>query len=226
MNNLVLLRPLSAIVILPGLLLIQLFSAQRLLSEDYPPGELDQIRDLGRAAIEELVARFPNEYGGNDVSRAAVLPVQGGIDNPYFTLQVENAFSRLSEKSGMEIYTRADEQLAAVLDEIGWNESYVDAIDPATIQKLGRLRGADAVVFTRVVVTKREDGGFSVRAICQVKEVETARNLWGGEVIQRSGQVISREQMLFYAKIAGVFLVLILLWSWIRSRLRKARRPR
>jgi hypothetical protein len=200
----------------------------RIAAEDetFTSAELDRIKELGRAAIEELTTTFSEEFHDAPVSRAAVLPVQRDIDQGYFTLQVENAFSRLGKQVNLEVYTRADEPLAAVLEEIGWNEGFVDAIDPSTVQKLGRLRGADAVVFTRVDVSRLDGGGFSVRAICQVKEVETARNLWGGEIVHRDEPPLSREQLISYAKMAGILLVVIAVWFRIRSSLRKARRPR
>jgi hypothetical protein len=193
---------------------------------DYTPAELEQIKDAGRSAIDELVDQFAREHGESDVARAAILPVQRDVDDSYFTLQIENAFARVSGDTGLKIYTRADKSLNAVLSEIEWSQTFVDAIDASTLQKFGQLRGADAVVYTRVDVTRMDDGAFLVRANSQLKEVETARTLWGGEVSKRSAQTLSQEQLRRYLLIGGAVLAFILLWFWIRSALQRARRPR
>jgi len=146
------------------------------------PADVDSegVKDAGNTAIEKLV---PEALTAAAVpKKLAILPLKQDIDGGYFTTQLGNAFVQIGGRSGFEIYTRDNSQWDALLQEIQWGDQFGDTMDAATIQKFGRIQGAQALVVGKVhSISKGEDGKPVVRLGIQIFEVETGRQLWGGE---------------------------------------------
>lgn len=99
--------------------------------------------------------------------------------------------SRLAENSS---------EWTSLLAEIRRGDRYADTMDPATVQKFGRIQGVQGVIVGRVtgvfLATLRSDAAvrfkeqerkqIQVRVTFQAYEVETGKQLWGGE---RTGSV-------------------------------------
>lgn len=194
--------------------------------ENYTPDEMDAIKTMGKEAIEAVASEFAAEFGNEGTNGVAILPIQRDVDSGYFTIQAENTLSNLSDETGLQVFTRADSSLANVLSEIEWNDNYVDVMDPATVQKFGRIQGADAVAFTRIDITRLGNNSFSVRANLQVQEVETAKVLWGGEALRKTQSFYTQGQIRLYLIIGGCILAVLIFLALIRRSLKKARRPR
>ena len=154
------------------------------------PPDPEMVRDAGNKAITALLTvlfthkDFPKRF--------AILPMQHDIDDGYFTSQVRNQFADLGQPNGYELYTRMDDEWKALLNEIKWGEQFGDTMDPATVQKFGRIQGVQGILMGRVVSeTKNDRGDVHVRITVQAFEVETGRLLWGQEQV---GEVLAEKK--------------------------------
>lgn len=165
--------------------------------------EVDQVRDLGKKAIVEIMQRFGEARGGENMESFIVLPLRKDLDQQYFTLQFENAFTQEAKQAGYKLYTRNDKALGELLDQIQWSQNNSDILDPSTIQELGKVVDAQAIVMPRVDITERKDGMLSVRVNMQVYERETFRLHWGDESVIVAKPPLSRDDLLFWT-VAGI----------------------
>jgi hypothetical protein len=149
-----------------------------------PSGDIDpeMVKDAGNKAITDLMTELLNH---NDLpKRFAILPMQHDVDGDYFTLQLRNQFTNIGTNNGYELYTRMDDEWKNLLNEIKWGQEYGDTMDPATVQKFGRIQGVQGIITGRIVSVSRDDkGSVHVRITAQAFEVETGRQLWGEEKI-------------------------------------------
>ncbi len=142
----------------------------------------EMVRDAGNKAIVALLTEMLSR---NDLpKRFAILPMQRDVDGDYFTIQMRNQFASIGTSNGYELYTRMDDDWKNLLDEIKWGQQYGDTMDPATVQKFGRIQGVQGIVTGRIVSISSDDkGSVHVRITAQAFEVETGRLLWGQEKI-------------------------------------------
>jgi len=85
-----------------------------------------------------------------------------------------------------------DDEWKALLNEIKWGEQFGDTMDPATVQKFGRIQGVQGIIMGRVVSESKDDkGDVHVRITIQAFEVETGRLLWGQEKV---GEVLAEKK--------------------------------
>ncbi|MCB1092576.1 MAG: hypothetical protein KDL87_13660, partial [Verrucomicrobiae bacterium] len=175
-------------------------NAPKIVSKPFlvPDGtDEDRLKDAARTAAEEVWKEFiqaaPN---GVSVSRFAILPLQKDIDGEYLALQLRNQFTEICGPQGLELYTRMDQEWQTLLKEIEWGESFGDTMDAATIQKFGRVKGVEALVFPRILgIAKTDSEGVKLRLNVQVFEIETGRQLWGREVIaEQAGTLVPVSQ--------------------------------
>ena len=145
--------------------------------------DADLVKEAGNKAIKALLSDFLNR-SDVPVKRFAVLPLQQDVDGGYFTLQLRNLFSTQGSAKGYELYTRMDDEFKMLLNEIAWGQSYGDTMDPATVQKFGRLQGVQGLITGRVSsVNKYKNDDVKVRFMMQVFEVETGKLVWGEEKV-------------------------------------------
>lgn len=176
------------LLMVAALAVVALTESASAQSRQYKPRDLaipadidpEKVKDAGNMAIEELV---PEALAVAGLPRKlAILPLQQDVDGGYFTTQLGNTFVQTGGRSGFEIYTRDNSQWDALLQEIQWGDQFGDTMDTATIQKFGRIQGVQALVVGKVnSITPGEDGNPVVRLGIQIFEVETGRQLWGGE---------------------------------------------
>ena len=142
----------------------------------------EMVKDAGNKAITVLLTELLNR---NDMpKRFAILPMQHDVDGDYFTLQLRNQFTTIGGANGYELYTRMDDEWKSLLNEIKWGQQFGDTMDPATVQKFGRIQGVQGIITGRIVsVSKDDKGSVHVRITAQAFEVETGRLLWGKEKI-------------------------------------------
>lgn len=188
----------------------------------------DEVKDAGNAALQKLVSRL---LAQSDLPKNfAILPLQSDIDGGYFTMQLQNFFSQLGSNGGYQLYAREDGPWSALLQEIEWGDAFRDTMDAATVQKFGRIQGVQALIVGRVTgITMDDDGKPQARVGLQAFEVETGRQLWGGE---ERGTVPAPEPLKGIAAIpggwftiagAGALLLLIIILAIAVGR---ASRPR
>ena len=146
------------------------------------PPNPEMVRDAGDQAIGDLLKDLVSHK--DFPKRFAILPMQHDLDGDYFTSQLRNKFADLGAANGFELYTRMDDEWKALLNEIKWGEQFGDTMDPATVQKFGRIQGVQGIITGRLVsVSKNDKGDVHVRITVQAFEVETGRFLWGQEKV-------------------------------------------
>ncbi len=198
----------------------------------------DRLKDAARSAAGQVWTEFLAAHpSGLTVKRFAILPLQRDLEDDYVTLQLRNQFTAVCGPQGLELYTRTDAEWDSLLKEIAWGENFGDTMDAATIQKFGRVKGVEALVFPRLLgIAKTPSGGVKLRLNAQVFEIETGRQLWGREVVAEiDGTLVPlssaplvrdaanyREWILWGAGIAVALIVLILILRAIA----RASRPR
>jgi len=190
-----------------------------------PDIDITVVKDTGKQAIAEVLAAFAANKAASGSQSYIILPLTSDIDQGYFTLQYENAFTQKAGAAGYKLYTRTDKTLEKVLTEIGFQQNYADSLDKSTVQKLA-LVGAQAVVLPRIDIDRGVDGAVTLRASISVHNVATGEKTWGDEFTKPVPGKLTTEQWVFYGAIAlgalGVFVILI----WFLLAIRKAARPR
>ena len=144
--------------------------------------DLDEAKMAGKAAVAELLNRFFPKARDVGVQSCIVLPLQCDLPGGYLSQQFENLFAQSSDTTGWRVYTRSNMALKALLDQMAWGEKYRDILDPETVQRLGRVVDAEAIILPRADIDPRWDGAVAVRASFSVYLRETLQKPWGDEV--------------------------------------------
>ena len=169
----------------------------------------------------------------------ALLPLGSDLDDGYFTLQARNEFASRASGTDYSLYTRDDAEWKSLLQEIRVGDQEGDTMDPATIQKFGRIQGVQGIIRGRIsgVYTGMAGPGtggvrmaddakvLQVRIIMQAFEVETGRLLWGSEKIAAvslpdDSLVVpgtKRQWILYGAGGIGAILILFVLARMLKS---------
>jgi hypothetical protein len=196
--------------------------------------DTDKLKDAAQTAATDVWKNYVSSVSDTKVKSFAVLPLQKDIDGDYVALQLRNKFTEICGPQGLQLYTRMDQEWNTLLKEIAWGENFGDTMDQATIQKFGRIKGVQALVFSRITGASITDrGGVKLRLNVQVFEVETGEQLWGREIVSvQEGtmvQVIDAQVVRDYRQwfIGGgaVLGALVLLFVLLKM-VAKASRPR
>lgn len=152
----------------------------------------EMAKDAGNEAIQKLLTEFLGQ-ADLKLKTFAVLPLATDVDGTYFTDRVRDQFTLIGKSSGRELYTRMDSEWENILAEIGWGQKFNDTMDPASVQKFGRIQGVQGLITGRLVSVQRDGDDVKVRFGLRAFEVETGRVLWGNETVAtaKSGQFIS-----------------------------------
>jgi hypothetical protein len=199
--------------------------------------DVEKVKDLANEAVAQLADEFSVQTAALQSRRFAVLPLKRDVDDGYVSMQLQNRLSTAGVKAGVEIYTRDNATLNSLLSEIQWGQDFGDTMDPATIQKFGRITGVQGIIFSRLDVTTGDLGAITVRVNMQAYEVETGRALWGAEkkavqaakitpktAIQEAKDVVEGSRP--YWKIIAYSLLGLLIFLWLLAKVRRASRPR
>lgn len=203
----------------------------------------DLVKEAGNRAIGACLDDFVRQPQIT-LKRFAVLPLETDLEGGYFTAQLRNQFTTKAGAKGCELYTRMDSEWNALLGEIAWGQNYGDTMDPATVQKFGRIQGVQGLILARVSGLDRYGkDDVKLRFIIQVFEVETGRLLWGEEKIaygRQTGNWMTdlvpedRSMLLKYVLygvggLVGVIVLIVVggaITRSVRSALKDAARPR
>jgi|GEM_PF-4498722 len=153
-------------MVLTAVLALQVCAADRAI--DYAAGD---------ASVEMLKAfQAANVSAG----RIAMLPLVNDTQRLYPVVRAE-----LSRYPGLyEFYVRDDAEWSVLLSEIEFGDRRGDVMNPATIQKFGRIPGVSALLYGSVREASVDaDGNGIVRLALTLSEVETGRQLWSGNVV-------------------------------------------
>jgi hypothetical protein len=178
---------------------------------------------IGRIVGDLQRTSFPK------IKNVAVVPLRGDRDD-YATSGLKSALT----KTSYHLFSRSDEEWDKLLTEIEWGVRREDIMDPATVQKFGRIKGVDAVMFGQV--WDRDVNMWSIRGHTKLSvslaEVETGQILWSsgpvdGEAYMHWSDALTQfwryPMMLLVVAISlGVCLLLI---RWVMHLVVRASRP-
>lgn len=128
------------------------------------------------AAVEALKAL---KVAQAKAGRIAVLPLSDDTENLYPVVRAE-----LASYPGLyEFYTRNEAEWDTLLSEIEFADRRGDVMDATTIQKFGRIKGVEALLYGSVREASVDARGNGVvRLSLTLSEVETGRQLWSGNI--------------------------------------------
>ncbi len=154
--------------------------------------DLDKFKDAAQKAAADVWKNYVSSVSDFKVTSFAVLPLQKDVEGDYTALQLRNQFTEVCGPQGLQLFSRVDPEWNLLLKEIAWGENYADTMDQSTVQKFGRIKGVQALVFSRITgATKTDTEGVKLRLNVQVFEVETGQQLWGKEIVTtQDGDVV------------------------------------
>lgn len=156
---------------------------------DYKPREIELKKDLDieevkstvKGVISDAMEEFVKNRNGEGYRTFAVLPLQHDVDDGYGTLRLQDVFATFGRDSGYDVFTVESEKMQKAFEQIEFAQNFSDAIDPQTIQKLGKIVNVEVVVLARLDVNTNAKGVTTVRFNIEPYVVETMQRLAGGE---------------------------------------------
>lgn len=131
----------------------------------FPKGTpIEDIKDTGNKAIDNLLVHFAESQHAPGARGFILLPLPKDIDNGYFSHQFEVALTQRFADKGLKVYTRNDKTLAQIFDFTAWAQTFPEAIDEATVQKLGGVVDAPAIISPRLDISVDDRGTITARA--------------------------------------------------------------
>jgi|GEM_PF-1697132 len=196
--------------------------------------DIDKLKDAAQQAAADVWKNYVGSFIDTKLKSFAVLPLQRDIDGDYVALQLRNKFTEICGPQGLQLYTRMDAEWNTLLKEIAWGDNFGDTMDQGTIQKFGRIKGVQALVFSRITgASKTDKDGVKLRVNVQIFEVETGQQLWGKEIVATQEgslvQVVDAHIMRDYRQwfvIGGAVLGGLILLYILMKMIAKASRPR
>lgn len=216
----------------------------RRLDSAYDDTHLEYAKQAGALAVEQLIGdlvQFPSAS-----KRLAILPLERDFDGGYLALQARNLLTTRGAAAGFShVLAENSPEWTSLLAEIRRGDRYADVMDPATVQKFGRIQGVQGVVIGRVtgvfLATPRSEAAvrfkeqerkqIQVRVTLQAYEVETGKQLWGGERtasvwLPYDDSLVVPGSRMDWLKWGAIGLGGLIVLLWIARRLALASRPR
>jgi|GEM_PF-3126768 len=190
---------------------------------------IEDTKDTGNKAIAALLHNFAESKHAPGAKGFILLPLPKDIDSGYFSQQFETALTqRFAEKEPpLKVYTRNDKTLAQIFDFTAWAQTFPDAINEATLQKLGGIVDAPAIIQPRLDLTVDDRGTITARANMRVIVRATAEIPPGvSEGYAQMKAMPTNAEIIRWAGYGLVGLIaLIIVVKFIRA-VGNARRPR
>jgi len=175
-------------------------------------GESPPVAATEAEAVEKAIDRAVSRIAGRLTEGAfpgmrsiVVLPVIGEDHGEYATTALEAAVT----KSPYGLFTRDNAEVNRLLEEIEWGTKRGDVMDEATIQKFGKVKGVDAVMWGKVLSCGLELGGVRARTkvSAEVVDVETFKKWTIGPVEGKAYNLAALTQFWRYPAFAACALV-------------------
>lgn len=167
------------------------------------------VKDAGGKAVDVLLAELIAKKD-LPVKAFAVIPLEADVDGSYFTDKVRDRFAVLGGAAGLSLFTRMDDDWNKILEEIATGERIGDTMDSATVQKFGRIQGVQGLITGKVVSVSKDGDDVKVRFNLRAFEVETGRQLWGGETLQYGRRGPSERNVVEQLQTSGQFKPLLI----------------
>ena len=158
---------------------------------------------------EHLVRRGEKDYEGNEAKFAG-----------HVMELVQNMLATHTKNS---VYNRHDRGWDEIINEITMSDDFADVMNTNTIQKLGNLTGAQALLYGAVLNRSFEGKMATIRISMHLSIVKTGQNVWGTTVSAKQEQSFYRLAVLYIAgyrmqiiAIIGALFVLKLIFGFFK----------
>lgn len=111
----------------------------------------------------------------------AILPLGGDGSGP-----VEGLLKKAITAAGKTcVEGKEDPMWEAILKEVAWDERKEDILDPATLDKLGRLKSAQYLLYGSVRRLATSERYVLIELELHVSCIATKQHIWGGSFVRR-----------------------------------------
>ena len=161
--------------------LLTLAMALASASMTYSGIEADELANLAlKDAVNEAQASIAASKVPAD-RPIAILPLGGDGSGPVEGL-LKNALTAAGKTC---VEGKEDPMWEAILKEIAWDERKEDILDPATLDKLGRLKSAQYLLYGSVRSLAASERYVLVELELHVSCIATKEHVWGGRFVRR-----------------------------------------
>ena len=179
-------------------------------------------------AARDAVAKAVGGLGATDledIKSVAVTPLWQDPDG-YVTGLVKSSLTQ----SKYAVLARSDEEWRMLMDEMKWDTLREDVMAPDTVQKFGRIKGCDAIVYGTVRETTVSMWSLraGVRLTLNLADVETGQILWSsgpveGEAWEHWATATSRSWQ--YPALSLGFILVLCVVVFAAKMIKKGVRP-
>lgn len=140
----------------------------------------DEFRQAVQGAIDEAEASIAASKMSAK-SAVAILPI-GGDSDGWLAGQLKIALTRAGKTC---VEGKEDPAWAEILKEIEWDERKEDILDKATLDKFGRLKSAQTLLYAFVRAKDMTDRYAFFEIELHATEIATKQHIWGGVFAKR-----------------------------------------
>jgi TolB-like protein len=142
-------------------------------------------REIGVLALKDAVSEARASLAASDKVPAgkavAILPFGGKMSSEVVGL-LKNA---LTDAGKMCVEGKTDPMWEEILKEIAWDERKEDILDPATLDRFGKLKSAQYLMYGEVRRFTGSERYILVELELHVSCIATKRHVWGGTFVRR-----------------------------------------
>lgn len=161
-------------------IVISIFIAALLMPFALSADSRIEVRQALQSAVEEAgqsLSKSVTERG----KTISVLPIAGDQDR-----YVEGLLKNVVTASGLTyVEGRNDPFWNEVMDEVEWDERKEDMLDPTTIDKFGKLKSTQWLLYGNVREARDTGRMIYVELELHLSSIETKQHIWGDLVAQR-----------------------------------------
>ena len=194
----------------------------------FPPGtSIESVYDTGNKAILNLFKNFSESRHAPGAKSFILLPLAKDTPNQYFSQQFETELTQHFADKGLKVYTRDNKTLTQIFDFTAWAQTFPEAIDEKTLQSLGGIVDAPAIISPRLDITVDERGTITARANMRIIVRRTAGLPPGvSEGYAQMKAIPTNAELLTWGGYALAAIILLVILRKVSRAVGDARRPR
>lgn len=135
------------------------------------------------AAAAKAMEGLDPARGLGDVTSVAVMPIWGD-DGGHAEDMVKAALNR----RGAKVLARSQKEWGLLLGEIEWGAKREDVMDATTIQRFGKIKGCDGILYGTLRETGIQETPIGKRGYARlsvhIADVETGRIVWSSRLAE------------------------------------------
>ena len=141
----------------------------------------DDFRQAVQGAMQEAETAIKAASAIPNGSPVAILPIKGDSDG-WLAGQLKIALTRAGKTC---VEGKEDPMWGAILKEIEWDERKEDILDPATLDKFGKIKSAQTLMYAFIRSTSLTKRCAFFEVELHATSIATKQHLWGGVFAKR-----------------------------------------